>query len=463
MTTRRTAVVLPVLLLLGFGLRQTGLGNWSYWLDEAIQVSFVQTSLSDMLRQVRTDGVHPPLDYIVTWITFHAGHGNERLMRCAPALWMSLAALMMFLAAGAWRRPVKATATAAFWVFTPLSVYLGQEIRPYALALFLIAAAHAVFGGDRRSIATYALGGACSFLACMTLYLSVLPLGVLWIFVVRSDHQATGWARASRAGILALPSLVALGAWFWTVRGTLLHASERFPTDLTASRVITLANGFFGWREESAAFNVGSLLPAALALIGALHLFRKGEVRDLFSFAATTVGVILLLVLSHHWINLRYLSLALIPASLMFGEGVEALWRLRPALAMLGLVAFLLAHVPALLENARAARPDWRQVVAYLSFQRQQGKGGPIWCLDDWSYLCLRGQLLSGSDLQGFLSSKKALLGAVAGSGWLIRTPHFRSTVDYGQLVGETRAWGTFPEAEGTLVFRFEGGEVIRP
>ena len=441
-----------------------GFQNWSYWLDEAMQVGYVRGSLAETLRAVRFDGVHPPLDYLFSWLAFHLGGGRESALRLMPALWSVLSCLVVFAMAGGSKRPTRALGAAFFLAATPLSVYMGQEVRPYALALLLVACAFALLEEDGALVSDRRFVGAlvAGALACLTLYLALVPLAVLWASVLWRTVKSGPRNLARRAVLLPAPALLSLGAWLWWVRASLVHPGERFPVDISLPRLGKLAIGLLTWREESFQFLAGALVPAAVILAGVVVSVRSRDGRHGTVFLASTLGVIALLAVASHWIALRYLALALVPLSVLFGTGVEAIARIWSSAGTALLALFVALHVPSYREITRSARPNWRQVSAWLAFQRENGHGGPVLGLDDWSYLCLRAQADVAGEVSGFLTAESAGRG-LDGEGWLVRTPHFKGAFDPEPLTREVRPWATFPEAEDARVYRFSNGMLRSP
>ncbi len=429
-----------------------------------MQVSYVRGGLKESLHALRLDGVHPPLDGLVTWAAYHAGGGRERVLRLVPALWTALAGLAVFVIAGGPRRPVRSLGAALFLAATPLSVYLGQEVRPYALALLLVAASFAFFE-DPSALSKdgpFRAGLVACALASATLYLAVLPLAVLWAGLLRRATGGGARREIRRAILLPLPALATLGLWLGWVRASLSHPGESFPVDLSGPRLASLFNGLLGWREEGTRLFAGTPVAAALVLVGVGLSIRRREGLHVLSLAVTTLGAIALLASAQHWISLRYLSLALVPLAVLFGSGLELVSRGRPLLAVAVAIPFLVLHVPSWREISRSARPDWRQVATYLSWQRDHGRGGAILGLDDWSYLCLRAQPPVAADVAGFVTPESAAA-ALGGAGWLVRAPHARSTADPAPVTRGEKPWATFPEAQDAQLFRFEHGAVTGP
>lgn len=463
-SSAQTAWALAAIVLGGLLLRLAGLRNWSYWLDEAMQVGYVRGSLAETLRSVRFDGVHPPLDYLSSWLAFHLGGARESVLRLMPALWSALSCLAVFAMAGGPKRPARALGAAALLSATPLSVYMGQEVRPYGLALLLVACVFALLeedgalASDRRFVAALVAG----VLACLTLYLAVVPLAVLWASVLWRTGRGGTRDLVKRAVLLPVPALLSLGAWLWWVRASLVHPGERFPVDLSLVRLGMLGNGLLTWREETFRFLPGALVPAALILLGIVVSVRRRDGRHGTAFLASTFGVVALLAIASHWIALRYLTLALVPLSVLFGTGVEAVGRKSSRACVALLALFVALHVPSYLEITRSARPNWRQVAVWLAYQRENGRGGPVLGLDDWSYLCLRAQPDITDEVTGFLTANSAARG-LAGEGWLVRTPHFRGAFDPEPLTRDVRPWATFPQAENARVYRVSSGGLRSP
>ena len=115
-------------------LRLRGLSNWSFWLDEAMQVDYVRRGFGPMWSALVLDGVHPPLDYVACWLWYRISP-DEGWLRLLPVLWSAGTVVALLVRCGGGSAPSRSLAAAGAFATFPLAVVLGQEVRPYAAAL----------------------------------------------------------------------------------------------------------------------------------------------------------------------------------------------------------------------------------------------------------------------------------------------------------------------------------------
>ncbi|HEY8019447.1 MAG TPA: glycosyltransferase family 39 protein, partial [Thermoanaerobaculia bacterium] len=135
--SRRQLAALGALALLP---RVLNLGSFSLWLDEVIETEQAGGSLGRLLAELRHDAVHPPLEGLLTWTLLHLGL-SETARRLVP---VALGIATVLLLAGWVGRHFgerAGLAVGAVAALSPVGVHYSQELRPYALALFLMVAA----------------------------------------------------------------------------------------------------------------------------------------------------------------------------------------------------------------------------------------------------------------------------------------------------------------------------------
>ena len=137
---------LPVIPALAtFAVMLTGIGNSSFWEDEASTLSAAGRSFPQLLRLLRhVDTVHAAY-YMLMWVVIRVAGTSETAVRLPSALAMAVAAGVIALLG---RRLVSAGAgLAAGLVFAalPQVSWYGQEARGYALATALAVVASYLF------------------------------------------------------------------------------------------------------------------------------------------------------------------------------------------------------------------------------------------------------------------------------------------------------------------------------
>jgi len=147
----RLGAVLPVLV--GAVLRLLRLGAQDLWYDEAVTAWIARLPLRDLLPAVVGD-VHPPLWYLVEWLSVRFP-GNTAIALRLPAALCSIAALAMLPGLARALKLDRRTAVIATWIMAlaPFQIWYAQEGRMYAL--LLLAVEVAVWAAVRRRWARY--------------------------------------------------------------------------------------------------------------------------------------------------------------------------------------------------------------------------------------------------------------------------------------------------------------------
>jgi hypothetical protein len=464
-----------MLLLAAAGARRAGWENWSLWLDETIQVHYARQTLDEMFRRLTEEDAHPPLDYMITRAVRRFSESDAAL-RAPSLLWGTATVAVLFFAAGGFARPRRAFATAAAFAVLPAAVHFGQEVRPYSLALLLVATAdwarrRAVDSPDRGWLA---LHFAAAVLAAYTLYLALAALAVSWTL----EAAEAWWSRRAnprrwRAALL-LPAavLVAFVPWLASLEKQAIRPPVPLDPVVTLELVASYAAGLLAGTGESqrwlAAIGVALLAAAGLAVSRGWERWRTA-----IEIGANFAVPLAALSYTEHWWNLRYVLMATLPLARAIGAGVEGIAdatprRRRPlAFAACGTL-LLLCQAPALAANRRGARPDWRPPARYLAEQFARGNGGTVHAVEGWGYFVMRFQLMRLEPpipLERILGSPEELRAGMvaAGDGWVVRAPNFGGGARVDPLLAERQPWARFPEAENGTLYRFEAGHLVAP
>jgi O-antigen/teichoic acid export membrane protein len=137
----REAIWIGALALGGLILRL--LATRGIWLDEATEIHQAQMSMGDMLSNLRTIDVHPPLHHIVLWCTVRLLGTGELAVR-VPSLIAATAMIPLLYAAARDIYDRRAgLAAAVLATVAPFAVWYADEARMYAL--FMVFALLAVW------------------------------------------------------------------------------------------------------------------------------------------------------------------------------------------------------------------------------------------------------------------------------------------------------------------------------
>jgi uncharacterized membrane protein len=165
----------------------------SIWVDEAISIHQAHLSLGGMLDDLRETDRHPPLHYLILWLTVRLFGDGELAVR-APSILASAALIPVLFATGRelFDRRTGLVA-AAFAAVAPLIVWYGQEARMYALFMLLgsvalLAQVKVLRDGRTRYWVLYA---AVTIALLYTHYFAVIPIAIQQIV-----FAIAAWKRA---------------------------------------------------------------------------------------------------------------------------------------------------------------------------------------------------------------------------------------------------------------------------
>ena len=203
----RVGVVLLVIVAVGAGFRLWRLGSSRLNYDESFTAMAGRLPVGALLKFLRLDDSHPPLDYLLRAPLARAG-ASEGFVRLPSAV-CSIAALALFAwwMRGRGRAGVFATVMLALGAF---QIAHGREARMYAeLQLVGVAAAVIVdawLRGPRRWHAP--LVGSLTAIALLTHASgSLLAAGLLLVPGRRNDREAWMWRAAVGAGAVVWAAL----------------------------------------------------------------------------------------------------------------------------------------------------------------------------------------------------------------------------------------------------------------
>lgn len=470
---QRTLFVLSALAVtsVAVALRLLGRESWSFWLDEGIQLDFLRRGFGEMWGAIVSDAVHPPLDYVAGWLWYRIST-DETWLRVLPLTWSVGTLVAVLIRSGGRTAPVRALAAASAFATFPLAVFLGQELRPYASGLCFAAAFDAARFRSRKTGGRWPLAASVVFgvLACWTLYWAGLYAAFCWgLDLFRAARRRDrGELRRTALGIV-LTLLLALP---WLI---LVARQDRPPQPSSAPKptlrlVLRFAGGLMADRQDDVKQPLVAATIWAVVLAGVAAAPRGERLGTLLELSVFSGGVLVALSLAGHFWALRYLALALLPASRAIGQAAErlgALLRSRPAAALGTTVLLLFLHRSAIADGARWARPDWRRPADYLGFMGASGAGGSVVAADPWAYFCLKAQLgRARPAVEVELRPGAAELDAwIRGTnrGWIVRAPGFGAPEELDRRLSLQPPWARFEVADGCRLYRVEAGRVIGP
>lgn len=386
---RNPKPVALAVVLLGLAVRVYNLTYHSLWFDEAVSVNWARQGVPRIV-EVSMNLVEdrlPPLYYLLLHFWVHlAGYGEFALRFLSAIFGVLLVALVYRLGRELFGRWVGLVG-AALAALNPFLVWYAQEVRMYAPAAFLTAAATfclvKALRDEGRGAAYWAGYVLCAAAGLYTHLFSgfLLPAHALFFLLYRRRYGQK-WRRFGLA-LLAVTLLFAPLAWAnWRA------SSEAGPGDPLADlggRLWWLLNDFTAYKAQ--------LSPTIVALLGALALAaflplrhplrhadegrREGAVcLALCLFVPVAVADLLLLRSRLMFYGSRYFIVVIPFLALAMAAGVERMGRLHPAAGASALLLALGALAFSLPANWRpeSRKEEWRATVDYLAIHARPGQ-----------------------------------------------------------------------------------------
>jgi hypothetical protein len=202
---RRPWLIVGALVVIGLAIRVVLMR--SIWVDEAISIHQAHMSLGGMIDNLRATDRHPPLHYLILWLTVRLFGDGELAVR-APSILASAALIPVLFSLGRELFDRRTGLVAAgFATVAPLIVWYGQEARMYALfmllgTLALWAQVKVLRDGRTRFWVAYA---GITIALLYTHYFAVIPIAIQQVV-----FAVAAWKRA-KAGHSVRSLLI--GTW----------------------------------------------------------------------------------------------------------------------------------------------------------------------------------------------------------------------------------------------------------
>jgi hypothetical protein len=430
--SRSAGVFLCVGIAVGAILvRLAWLDRSSYWLDEILETFTLRESWSGLWRSLRWQALQAPLDYVLRKL-FETLDPADWVRRLPSIVWG--AGCVLAFGSLVRRRGGEAAGLSAslLLALAPYHVRYSQEVRPYALGLFLLCCALLSLeaylgGGRRRNLLLFYL---CCLATLYTLYLAGAVLALAAAALLLEDAFDGEPTRRSRARRFLARSPLFLGAlvvgylpWlptFWKA----LQQPAMSTAPVWSIRRIGRFVSYFGFAPRDAhPLGYADLFFAVLLVGGVIVAVLRPRLRFLIVWGIG--GSALLEVLEHrhpaydsifHWLPAGLGLTAL--AGVALGWILKSRMWIGLRLAVAVLCLFFALHSLSL--YFRQGRPDWRPMARFLA---RTPVAERIFVENPWTQLCL-----------GYY---------VVGPDWLCcRRPRDREIVNLdGDLVRLMTAW----------------------
>ncbi len=397
--TKAVLVFGSLILLLALALRVYGLGAESAWVDEVCSLECLgePTLSAYLVRYAAVDPTMGPV-YFVLQYEWSRVFGTSVLAIRALSVLFGVASVFVVLLLGRAMFSTRAGLIAAFYAaLSLLHIYYSQEIRTYALVLFLSALSMYTFikAAESSRAWRWILHGTVNALLAGThviaAFLLVPQALYLLLFMRRRPKRIAVWFLCQIVALL--PTVLLMAERYTSARAMLAYIHNASWYDLCHTFLI-LAGG--RWRHFNPAQDLpgGISLDAVLAVyVGllAVLLFWKSIVKRRTQTETggkpQTLGrvvllalwlfipVLMLFALSHWWhrcFQFRYVLYASLPLYLLAGGGIDALSTPRRVKAACAVLAILLGYQALALRNG-PLRVDYVSAARHIEAQWKPG------------------------------------------------------------------------------------------
>jgi 4-amino-4-deoxy-L-arabinose transferase-like glycosyltransferase len=354
-----------LLIVVAAALRFAGLGNQSFWWDEALTGREVRSGFGDLFgTYLMHVEANPPVYPVAAWLWGHLFGTSDFALRSlsAAAGIATVVVLYVLLAEFVSRRA--AVIGGALATVSPIMIWYSQEARAYALVLFLVALSllflmRSLERRRRRDLIAWAIVAA---LASATHYFAIFAVVAEGALLLHSF----GWSRAAAAVFGGLATL-ALGLAL-LANAQRSEASTSFIADenLHMRASVTaraLLAGPVGRQDLR-----GVLLAELLIVLAALLLVTRTRARDRtrgLVFGAIAASVVLLPLLAGavgydywYWRNL-VLAMPPLLAAIAVGFGARGAGVVG-SLGAIALCGVFVGHFVNVATDDTARRENWK-------------------------------------------------------------------------------------------------------
>jgi mannosyltransferase len=375
----RALATLSAFVALGATLRFVGLGEQSFWYDEAFSAELARAPALDLATGLVRDLGNPPLHPILLGLWSQVFGSGDVALRAFSALAGALAIPVLWLVA---KRlvPSGAALLATFlFAISPLHVGLAQEARAFSLVTLLgLLSVHALLRAvDRpRSTGRWLLYAIFTFGALYAhyyaLFLVLSHLLLLWSLRAAKGRVVSAWIGA--LGIAAvlyaswIPAFIAQASH----PGNLARAADTWAMHVLATPLAFVAGTTLLWKgTDLTGPGVALALPGVLAALAAgvvaigQAVNGRAPTRRAFAWLLPPllVPVVVSLAIAPLY-TVRYVALAAPAFYLVIALGLIGLRRWARVLAITGLVVTAAAAITR--AHVLPLKHEWRRAAAFV-------------------------------------------------------------------------------------------------
>ena len=278
-------LALAAILILAAALRFWGIGQKSLWFDEIMTVRNASRPYGDMIRELQTFDMHPPLFQSIQWLWLRLGTGDgfarvPMALAGIAAVWLTwLVARRLLGRAAAWT-------SAVIMALSYYHIYYSQEARLYALVATLVLAHIYLFLRilHQRGKAGWEWWAVYGFVGLICLYTYVLC--IYTIAALALAHLVITWKRR-RCQLTRFITVHLVVAFFFlpwlpilqTRTAELRKSLAQYHDAMPRPRPGQIAAGVASWTVGPVAWRAirptGAIVGAALLVIAAAGLCMR--------------------------------------------------------------------------------------------------------------------------------------------------------------------------------------------
>lgn len=371
-----------VLTLLAFALRVHRLDAQSLWLDEAFSQAVASVPIPLSIQALLSDGVHPPLYYLLLRGAITLLGQGEFALRFLSA-WFGVLAVPLIYALGArYLGPRHGLLAALLLSLSPFHLWYSQEVRMYSIVVTLGLAAMYLFlrnlqEGKRAGWAAFIVVGASAYMThYFALLLPLVQLVYLSITLYANHRSLRAWIVSQAL------AFVPLASWLFAVytRQVMSFGISWIPRP-------GLETFFYSLWDFSLLYNGSDPLVVSLALLpfvallliglwpGARTISAGGRLVTLFLAVWFLLPPVVIWALSVGVLPIygdRFLIVVLPAYLLLLSSGLVWTWQRRRELGVLALsllVVGMSVFSFRVYYDYSFGHEDWRAAVSYVNEQ----------------------------------------------------------------------------------------------
>lgn len=378
---RRTEVVAIAVVLLATLLRLPWLATQSIAFDESFSLAVGLADISTLFQAILSDGVHPPLFYLIYKIALTLWGTSEFGQRFLAAVFSLLSIALVYKIGVVLFNRFVGLLSALLLAFNPLHIWFAQEARMYSLfGALTIVSMLAFWQALRTNRRRYwgLLGVSHSFIFLLHYFGFLLPF-IQFVFIIstfsRHHRYLRRWVIVQFIAFLPLlPWLIATAMREAQTFGIGFLVQPNFlDLPITFWNMATGSSTLLGLPTILTTIIIGVTLGLAFGRLAPFEVYLR-QARQLVGFWLVLPPVLTWLISQRRsFYSDRYLSFVIPALVLLLAYGVSRV-KFRWRNLLIGILVAVSAYSLVLTRLDPAfQKDDWRGLAAYITRQEQSG------------------------------------------------------------------------------------------